>query len=115
VIDVENNDYLLKPGMTANVNVEYQRRDDALRAPNAALRFRPDLTTRNAMEKNGASPLSVSATVGERVIWLLEGGRARAKLIRTGITDGTWTEVTGGDVQAGESAILEAVVQRRGS
>ncbi|HEU4582744.1 MAG TPA: efflux RND transporter periplasmic adaptor subunit [Polyangiaceae bacterium] len=115
VIDVENNDYLLKPGMTANVTVEYQRRDDALRAPNAALRFRPDLATRNAMEKDGGSPLSVSATIGERVIWLLEGGQARAKLIRAGITDGTWTEVTGGDVQAGESAIIEAAVQRRGS
>jgi HlyD family secretion protein len=115
VIDVENADYLLKPGMTANVNVEYQQRDDALRAPNAALRFRPDLATRSAMEKDGGSPLSVSPSLGERVLWLLEGGRARAKLIHAGITDGTWTEVTGGDVQAGESAIIEAAVQKRGS
>jgi HlyD family secretion protein len=115
VIDVENSEYLLKPGMTANVSVEYQRRDDALRAPNAALRFRPDLTLRNAMEKDGGSPLSVGAAVGERIIWLLEGGRARAKLIRAGITDGTWTEVTGGELQPGESAIVEAAVQKRGS
>jgi HlyD family secretion protein len=115
VIDVENTDYLLKPGMTANVSVEYQRRDDALRVANAALRFRPDLATRSAMEKDGGMPLSVSAAVGERVLWLLEGGHARAKLIQVGITDGSWTEVTGGDVRPGDSAIIEAAVQKRGS
>ena len=41
VIDVPNNEYKLKPGMTATVNVEIARRDNVLRAPNAALRFRP--------------------------------------------------------------------------
>ncbi len=41
VIDVPNNDLKLKPGMTANVNVEISRADNVLRLPNAALRFRP--------------------------------------------------------------------------
>ncbi|MGE5244316.1 MAG: efflux RND transporter periplasmic adaptor subunit [Betaproteobacteria bacterium] len=41
VIDVPNTDLKLKPGMTANVKVEVARRTDALRIPNAALRFRP--------------------------------------------------------------------------
>jgi hypothetical protein len=41
VIDVPNPDLRLKPGMTANVNIEIARRADALRVPNAALRFRP--------------------------------------------------------------------------
>ena len=41
VIDVPNNEYKLKPGMTATVNIEIARRDGALRVPNAALRFRP--------------------------------------------------------------------------
>jgi hypothetical protein len=39
----------------------------------------------------------------------------RAKLIQVGITDGSWTEVTGGDVRPGDSAIIEAAVQKRGS
>ena len=41
VIDVPNPDLKLKPGMTANVNIEIARRTDVLRVPNPALRFRP--------------------------------------------------------------------------
>jgi HlyD family secretion protein len=41
VIDVENTDLKLRPGMTANVTIVYDRRQDVLRVPNAALRFRP--------------------------------------------------------------------------
>ena len=41
VIDVPNPNYKLKPGMTANVTIEIARRSNVLRAPAAALRFRP--------------------------------------------------------------------------
>jgi HlyD family secretion protein len=41
VIDVPNPDLKLKPGMTANVNIEIARRTNVLRVPNGALRFRP--------------------------------------------------------------------------
>jgi len=41
VIDVPNPGLKLKPGMTANVNIEIARRADVLRVPNTALRFRP--------------------------------------------------------------------------
>ena len=41
LIDVPNPDLRLKPGMTATVTLEIARRNDALRIPNAALRFRP--------------------------------------------------------------------------
>ena len=41
VIDVPNPELKLKPGMTANVNVEIATRTNVLRVPNAALRFRP--------------------------------------------------------------------------
>ncbi|MGH7731351.1 MAG: efflux RND transporter periplasmic adaptor subunit, partial [Candidatus Eiseniibacteriota bacterium] len=41
VIQTANPDLRLRPGMTANVSVEIERRDDAVRIPNAALRFRP--------------------------------------------------------------------------
>jgi HlyD family secretion protein len=42
VIDVDNPDLKLKPGMTATVSVVTDRRRDVLAVPNAALRFRPD-------------------------------------------------------------------------
>lgn len=41
VIDVPNPELKLKPGMTAQVTIEIARREDVLRIPNAALRFRP--------------------------------------------------------------------------
>jgi len=41
VIDVPNPDLKLRPGMTANVTFVYAEQSDALRIPNAALRFRP--------------------------------------------------------------------------
>lgn len=41
VIEIRNDDLMLKPGMTANVNVITARRDGVLRVANAALRFRP--------------------------------------------------------------------------
>src|SRR4051812_13475345 len=41
VIDVPNDDLRLKPGMTANVNVEIARATNVLKVPNSALRFRP--------------------------------------------------------------------------
>lgn len=113
VIDVNNVGLLLKPGMTANVTVEYQRRDTALRVPNAALRFRPDLATRTLIERQGGSALGVSVGVGERLLWLLQDGHAHARLIRVGISDGTWTEVTGGDVLPGSIAIVDAVARER--
>ena len=41
VIDVPNNELKLKPGMTATVTLEVARRENVLRVPNSALRFRP--------------------------------------------------------------------------
>ena len=41
VIDAPNNDLKLKPGMTATVSLEIARRENVVRIPNSALRFRP--------------------------------------------------------------------------
>jgi HlyD family secretion protein len=50
VISAENPDQALMPGMTATVRLVTDRRDGALRVPNAALRWRPPGATRNAAE-----------------------------------------------------------------
>jgi len=42
VIQVENKDLKLKPGMTANVSIQIEHREGVLKIPNAALRFRPE-------------------------------------------------------------------------
>jgi HlyD family secretion protein len=41
VIDVDNPELKLRPGMTANVSFVWSERDDVVRSPNSALRFRP--------------------------------------------------------------------------
>lgn len=56
VIDVANNDLKLKPGMTANVNVEIARADNVLRVPNAALRFRPTTEIFTALGQTPPEP-----------------------------------------------------------
>jgi HlyD family secretion protein len=52
VIDVPNAQYKLKPGMTANVTIEIARRNDVVRVPNAALRFRPTADTFAALNQD---------------------------------------------------------------
>ncbi|OGP76127.1 MAG: hypothetical protein A2V86_02205 [Deltaproteobacteria bacterium RBG_16_49_23] len=42
VIQVDNSDLRLKPGMTANVSVQIEHKGNILKIPNSALRFRPD-------------------------------------------------------------------------
>lgn len=41
VVDVDNEDLKLRPGMTANVAIQTQSRDSVLKVPSAALRFNP--------------------------------------------------------------------------
>jgi HlyD family secretion protein len=61
VIDVPNTDLRLKPGMTANVNIEIARRSDVLRVPNAALRFRPTNDIYAALGQKPPDPAQLRA------------------------------------------------------
>jgi HlyD family secretion protein len=61
VIDVDNPDLELKPGMTANVTFLVGQKDDALRVPNAALRFKPPADVLAAAEKKRAERRAAGA------------------------------------------------------
>jgi HlyD family secretion protein len=71
VIDVDNPELKLKPGMTANVTVTVANRKNVVKVPNAALRFRPELTEAQQKEveallaESNAPERSASAEVGE--------------------------------------------------
>jgi HlyD family secretion protein len=56
VIDVDNEELKLKPGMTANVTIVYERREGVLRVPNSALRFRPPPSVASAYPSVSAAP-----------------------------------------------------------
>lgn len=57
IVQVDNSDLRLKPGMTANVSVMIQHREEVLKIPNAALRFRPESSrAENPVEKRREPP-----------------------------------------------------------
>ncbi len=108
VVDVDNSDLALRPTMTANCTFQYASKEDALRIPNAALRFKPDTSTIAAMTgmPTTASPLGPD----QRLVWVLSAGRAEPRVIRAGIGDGMVTEVLEGALRAGETPITEAML-----
>jgi HlyD family secretion protein len=107
VIDVDNSDMSLRPAMTANASFVYATRAHATRIANAALRFRPDAATIATMAGDAPSP-ALPADADARLVWVLRGAVAKARVVRIGIGDGVVTEVADGDVHAGEVVVTEA-------
>lgn len=91
IIDVENPELLLRPGMTANVTFVTQEALDVVRVPNAALRFKLEPPP-NAKRLDGVPPLPP----GARAVTVLRDGRPERVAVVTGITDGSFTEVVNG-------------------
>ena len=101
IIRVENRDMALLPGMTANLQVVTEDRPDALRVPNAALRFRPAGAAGAAPAGSGTGPVALP-DAGER------GPRA-ANALRERIE----TELQPTPEQ--KQAIAEILKERRGN
>jgi HlyD family secretion protein len=108
VIDVDNTERMLKPGMTASVTFTYATRDDALILPNGALRFKPDAATQSSMNGRRSTAPPVQLRADERMIWVARGTTATPIVVRVGITDGSATEVLSGDVHEGDKVVVEA-------
>jgi HlyD family secretion protein len=66
IVEVNNDDLRLKPGMTANVSIVVARREDALRVPNAALRFRPPEHAGNRTNAPATTNAALAAGGGRR-------------------------------------------------
>jgi HlyD family secretion protein len=155
VIDVPNDELLLKPGMTATVTVDTAQRDNVLTVPNAALRFRPTGETFAALGQempeaaihqrgSGASAASgagrvhtaanataekssdianwrdaktidaafgpVPAPDAPARVWQYRDGRLVPVTIRTGLSDGTMTEVISGPLEDGSTVVTGIAV-----
>ncbi len=101
VVSVPNPDLELLPGMTANTRIITDERNDVLRVPLQALRFTPGgLTGRKNREASGGSGAS-----GARV-WVLRDGKPNAVPVTTGLSDNSNVEITSGDLQAGDTVIV---------
>lgn len=101
IITAPNSELKLRPGMTANVMVETARRDNVLRVPAGALRFRPDSGMLEALgSKNGETTANQRTSRDVNKVWLFDGG-LHAVSIRPGVSDGTFTEVVEGALENG--------------
>jgi HlyD family secretion protein len=123
VIDVENPDLRLRPGMTANVTFVVANKDDVINIPNSALRFRPspDLASflkleipkgkRSGGERGAGGPGRAEGGDHDgRTVWVLKGQTPSPVRIKVGVSDGSKTEVTDGALQPGDLVISDATL-----
>jgi HlyD family secretion protein len=100
VIAVDNQDLALKPGMTATVTITIARRDDVLRVPLRALRFRPEAEETVAADAPAVAAGRPAPDAG--TVWVLDGdGPLRGVALRTGLRDDRFAEVVEGDLEPG--------------
>jgi hypothetical protein len=117
----------LRSGMTANVTISTNQRRDVLRVPNAALRFNPAAFIKDekktegprlgqpAVMGGGPRPAGAQPGTGSRGgmvarredrIWVLENGKPKAIVVKAGISDGQFTEVSGEGLTEGLQVLV---------
>lgn len=128
-LEVSNKDLSLRPGMTATADINVAESKDVLVVPNAALRFNPS-TGGPGHGKGGAPKKSfvqsliprppsrggrsegnapaAKKTPGQAMIWVLRDGKAEPIKVKTGLTDGLQTEVSGEGLAEGLLIITRA-------
>jgi len=123
VLNVDNSDLSLRPGMTATADITVKRIENAILVPNAALRFPPPAQEEQVKSRGGSlisqlMPRPPSATKSreeavegkkQQQVWTLRDGQAVAITVTTGSTDGIMTGVTGGDIEPGMALIVDTV------
>ncbi len=108
IVDFNNPDMKLFPGMTAYVTVPVATATDVVKVPNGALRFTPDLTAQQISDlyqkagiaatggarKGGKAAQSSGQQTSAAVVWKLNADKSVEPVqIKLGITDHTTTEV----------------------
>lgn len=114
VIDVNNLQLKLRPGMTASVEFVVAEKSNVIRIANTALLFNPDpnlLRRLHLMPPQSMSNLESNM----HVVWILRGGKPVPISIRTGISDGTLTAVLQGDIRPGDALITDMTAAPKGS
>lgn len=129
VLDVDNVDELLKPGMTAQVRLVVANRPDVLRIPTTALRFRLSEEEQEAERKRNkdAKPAAVAAppapvkdddiafrnasdTTRIFKIYKLDAmNHPQPVDIRAGLSNFRYTEVVSGDIKPGDRVVTRSL------
>ena len=91
IVNVDNDDLKLKPGMTANVSIITNKSEDVLCAPTTALKFTPN--TDGTKYKNQG-------------IWIMQNNKPKRVDIQTGASDDSRTEIISDDLKEGDKILI---------
>lgn len=121
VVEVDNQDLRLKPGMTANVSITLTKKDNVLTVPNAAFRFSPPKPDKDKSKKEGSDGQhGQSGNTGKesgfpeggrhgngKTVWKVSetGGPIPVRIV-PGVSDGSVTEMLEGDLHEKDSVII---------
>ena len=100
VVEVENPEEKLRPGMTATITVKTKEAKNAMRVPNSALRYRPSPPL-GPDGKPTPQPPEAPLAKGQGKVYVLTNDKPgdekeEPKLVQIGVTDGISTEIIGG-------------------
>ena len=118
VLEVDNAQKLLRPGMTATATITVAEQKDVLLIPNAALRYAPPQSVKKSSSGAGGlvgmimpgPPGQSSATSGKasgKSVWVLRDGAPVEVSVVPGASDGKRTSVTSGDLADGDLLITD--------
>jgi HlyD family secretion protein len=102
VVNVDNPDLKLLPGMTANMRIITDERDKVVRVPMQALKFSP-----GGFGGKGGS--AATKPGGGTRVWVLRDGKPVRVPITVGLDDGTYAEVVQGDLKPGDQVVVNEV------
>lgn len=123
ILSINNDDLSLRPGMTATAEITTVQRNGVLLVPNAALRFSPPVTESSPREKSSlvssllprpprfpSKPKNgQNGKNAAQKVWVLRDGQPVEVQVTVGPSDGRFTEITGGELQAGMAVITESL------
>jgi HlyD family secretion protein len=123
VLNVDNSDLSLRPGMTATADITVKKVENAILLPNAALRFAPLIKEKEAASDGGllskllprrrhrSSPekRKDDTVDNKKRVWTIRDGQLIAIAIVTGVTDGKMTEVISGDIEPGMELVVDTM------
>ena len=106
IASIDNSALLLKPGMTAEVNIIIAKKINVLRVPTSALRFVPVNTEYNS-----------SANTGQLSVWVKNSGNKLTEIpVTTGVSNNEYTEINDdGTLKEGQEIVVESFVNRNSS
>ena len=102
VILVDNKELLLKPGMTTNVTIQVKKFANILKIPNAAIRYRP---VDKSKESAGGTAGRKKEPLGQRVYTIGKKKNPVAVPVKTGVSNGSYTELLEGNLKEGDVVI----------